>query len=144
MSLGDLMIQEYLYEFYRPGTTTPDTNICLIQPYLEILYSPFSSTKLLTLELLLPPSGTPMNINILYDPIFSIPYIHQLPSTSPIYDQFTMDNLSNNYVIAIDNEDPSLDTTDVQRIQDKQKGSISSSVIITDTQQRPSALTSLK
>ena len=90
MSLGDLMIQEHPSEFYQPGTTPPDTNICLIQPYLEILYSPFSSTKLLTLELLLPPSGTPMNINILYDPIFSIPYIYQLLSTSPISDQFPM------------------------------------------------------
>ena len=91
MSLGDLMIQEYPSEFYQPGTTQPDTNICLIQPYLDILYSPFSSTKLLTLELLLTPSGTPMNINILYDPIFSIPYIYQLPSTYPITEQFPMD-----------------------------------------------------
>ena len=85
------MIQEDPYGVYQSGTTPPDTNICLIQPFSEISYSLFASTKLLTLEVLLPPSGTPMNITILDDTIFSIPYISQVPSTSPISDQFTMD-----------------------------------------------------
>ena len=91
MSLGALMTQEYPSWLYQPGTTPPDTNIRLIQPSLDISYSLFASTKLLTLEVLLPPSGTPMNITILDDTIFSIPYISQVPSTSPISDQFTMD-----------------------------------------------------
>ena len=84
------MIQEYPSGVYQPVTTQSDTNICLIQPSLETLYSLFASTKLLTLEVLLPPSGTPMNITILDDPIFSIPYVPQGHSTSPISDQFTM------------------------------------------------------
>ena len=58
----------------------------MIQTSLEIVDSSFSSLELMTLELLLPPSGTPMNIKILYDPISYIPYIYQVPSASPITD----------------------------------------------------------
>ena len=83
MSLGALMIQEYPSGVYQPFTTPPDTNIRLIQPSLDILYSLFASTKILTLEVLLPPSGNPTNITILDDPIFSIPYIYQVTRHPP-------------------------------------------------------------
>ena len=72
------------------------------------------------LEPLLPPSGTPMNITMLDYTISSIPYISQVPSTSPISDKFPMDNWRNIYVVAIYNEDPAPATTDVQLLQDKQ------------------------
>ena len=72
MSLGDLMLQEYNYGVFQPGTPSPDPNIRLIKPSLEISDSPFSSSYILNLELLLPTSGTPMNTTIVYDTISSI------------------------------------------------------------------------
>ena len=52
--------------------------------------------------------GNPMNITILDDTIFSIAYISQVTSASPISDQFPMDILQNIYVVEVDNGDPSL------------------------------------
>ena len=75
----------------------------MIQPYLDISDSPFSSSDLQTMELLLLISGTPNNITILYDSISSIPYISQVPSSYPISDQFPMSTHCNIYMIAIDN-----------------------------------------
>ena len=75
MSLGDLIIQEYLSGVYQLGTPSPDLKIRLIQPYLYILDSLFASSQLLNLELLLTPSGNPMNITIIDDTIFYITYI---------------------------------------------------------------------
>ena len=77
----------------------------MIQPSLEIVDSPFSSSDILTLELLLPLSGTPMNITILDGHIYYIPYIYQVPSTPPIAYQFPMDARRNSYMVAIDNKD---------------------------------------
>ena len=108
------MIQEHTYGVYQPGTPSPDLKILMIQPSLDISYSPFSSSEILTLELILPPSGYPMNITILDYLVFSIPYISQVPSTYPISDQFPMDTCRNIYVVAIYSEDPSMSTTDVQ------------------------------
>ena len=93
----------------------------MIQPPLEISYWPFASSELLTIELLLPPNGTPMNITILNDTISYILYISQLPSMSPIADKFTMDSRRNIYVVAIDNEDPLIASSAVQLLRDKQK-----------------------
>ena len=89
------MFQEYTSGVYQPGTPYPDPKIRLIQPYLGISDSPFSSAELLTLELLLPPRGNPMNITILDDPISSITYISQVPSTSPTTGHSPMDTHQN-------------------------------------------------
>ena len=91
----------------------------MIQPTLDIYDSPFTSSYLLTLYLLLLPSSTPMNISILYYPIFSIPYISQMPSTSPIADKFQMYTWRNISVVAIDNKEPDIDTTAIQILWDK-------------------------
>ena len=82
--IGDLILKEYPSEVYQPVTPSPDSNIRLIKPSLDISDSPFASLDLLTLELLLRPT-------ILDYPICFIPYIYQVPSTSPIVDKFTMD-----------------------------------------------------
>ena len=55
-----------------------------------------------------------------------------------------MDTRRKIYVVAIDYNDPSLASTDVQLIQDKQKRSRYSSVIITLAQRHPSAITSIE
>ena len=104
MSLGALMLQEYTSGVYQPCIQLLDPNIRLIQNSLVISDSPFASSELLTLELLFPPNGTPMNITILDDTILYITYIYKLPSTSPIADQFPIDTRINIYVVAIDNE----------------------------------------
>ena len=81
--------------------------------------SNFASLELLTLELLLPPSGIPTNMHILDDTISSISYISQVTSTPTISDQFSMDTRRNIYVVSIDNYDPDLDTKPVQILQGK-------------------------
>ena len=43
MFLGALMLQEYPYGVYQPGTTPPGQKIILIQPYLEITDKTFTS-----------------------------------------------------------------------------------------------------
>ena len=91
MSLGDLMLQGYPSGVYQPGPPSSYPSICIIRTSLDISYSSFVSSELLALELLLPPNGTPMNIIILDDNIYCIPYISQVPSTSPIADQFPME-----------------------------------------------------
>ena len=78
--------------------------ICMIRPSLDILDVPYSSKILLTLELLLPPSGTTIDITILGYTIFSIPYISQVPPTSPMSEIFPIDTLQNIYIVAIDYE----------------------------------------
>ena len=60
-----------------------------------------------------------MNITISDDSIFSIPYIYQVPSKYHISEQFPMENYRKIYVLDIDNEEPSLASTDVQLIWDK-------------------------
>ena len=110
------MIQEYPSKVYQPGTVSPDPNIILIQPSLEITDSPFASSEILALDLLLPTSGTPINITLLNEPISYILYISPVPSTSPISDQFSMENRCIIYVVAIENEDPALATTAIQII----------------------------
>ena len=79
MYLGAIVIQEYTSGVYQLGTLSPDPNIRLIKPYFYIAGSSFYSSELLTLEVLLYPRGTPMNIIILDDPISYIPYIYQVP-----------------------------------------------------------------
>ena len=98
----------------------------------------------MTLYLLLPPIGTPTNITICYDPISSIQYIPQIPSKSPIDDQFHMDTLRNIYVVEIDNEETDFATTNVHILGYKKKRAISSSINITLSPKHPSALTSLE
>ena len=73
MSIGALILQEYPFVVYQPGTPSPDPKIRINQPSLYIVDSPFSSSELMTLELLLPPSGTHINITIIYDPIYYFP-----------------------------------------------------------------------
>ena len=90
MSLGSLMLQEYPYGVYQPGTLQPESNICLIQSSLDISGSPFSSSNILTLKLFLPPRGTRMNIIIMYDSTCTIFYINKVSSSPPIVDQFSM------------------------------------------------------
>ena len=107
------MLQEYPYGVYQPVTPSSDFNIRLNQPTLDISNSPFASSELLTLDLLLPPRNTPINITILDEPIHSIPYISYIHSTSFISDHFPMDIHINIYVVAIYNEDPDLATTAV-------------------------------
>ena len=75
MSLGALMIQKYPSGVYQPGPPPSNPNICIIQPSMDITDWPFSSSELLNLETLLPPSGTPMNITIIDDTIYYIPYV---------------------------------------------------------------------
>ena len=101
MSLGALMLQEYPSGFYQIGTPSPEPKISLIQPSLEIADSPVASSEFLTLEIIFPPSGTPMNTAIIYDPIYYIPYISQLSSTPLIAYKFSMDTLQNIYVVSI-------------------------------------------
>ena len=60
-----------------------------------------------------------MNITIIDDPISYIPYISQVPSISPIADQFPMDSYRNIYVVAIDNEDISPASSSVQLLRYK-------------------------
>ena len=120
MSLGAPILQKYPSGVYQPGNPSPDPNIRLIQPYLDISDSTFASSELLALEVLLPNSGTYMNITILDDPISSSSYISQLSSTAPISYQFPVDICRNIYVLSIDNEDPALTTTDVQILCEKQ------------------------
>ena len=86
----------------------------MIQPSLEISYSPFDSEYLLTLEKLLHQSGTPMNITIIDDHISYITHISQVPSTPAIKDNFPMNTSINIYMVAIDNEKSSLAYSDVQ------------------------------
>ena len=69
MSPGALILQEYPSGVYQPGNPSPDPNIRPIRHLLDIVDSPFDSSKLLILEFLLHPSGTPMNITILDSPI---------------------------------------------------------------------------
>ena len=64
MSLSTLMIQEYPSGVYLLGTLYYDPKRRLIQSNLEIFDSPFASSKLLTLDRLLPPISTPTNITI--------------------------------------------------------------------------------
>ena len=116
----------------------------MVQPSLDISDSLFSSSEILNLEVLLPLSGTPMNIKILDDTIFYIPYISQVISIPPISDQFPINTHRNIYVLSIDNEDPSLASTDVQLIQDKQKCTISFSVTLTLNPRHKSALPSFE
>ena len=85
-----------------------------------------------------------MNTTILDDPIYSIHYISQVPSTSPISEIFPIDTRRKIYVVAIDNEEPSLASTSVQLIQYKQKCAISSSVMITLSWRHTSAIASLE
>ena len=73
----------------------------------------------MTLELLLPRIGTPTKTNILNDPISSIPYISQVPPTSPITDQFNIDTHQNMYVADIDKNDTALSKTSAQILRDK-------------------------
>ena len=84
-----------------------------------------------------------MNIAVLDYPISYIPYTSQVPSTSPIYDQFPMYTHRTIYVVSIDNEEIALSRTAVHLIRDKQKRAGSSSAKVTLAQKRPSALTSL-
>ena len=60
-----------------------------------------------------------MNITILDYHISYVPYISQVPPTSPIIDQFPMDIHRNIYVLSIDNEDPLLESTYFQLLRDK-------------------------
>ena len=85
-----------------------------------------------------------MNITILNDHISSIPYISQVPSTSPTAKKIHINTYRNIYVVSIENEDPSLTTTVIQLLQDKQKCARSSLVLITLAWRRLSALTSLE
>ena len=116
----------------------------MLQYSLDIAYSPFSLSELRTLEVLFPPSGTPMNITILYYPIYYITYLSQVPAMYPITDQFPMYVRQNIYVLAIYNVNHSLVSTAVQLLWDEQKCAISSYVTRTLDQRRPSALTSLE
>ena len=75
------MLQQYTSGVYQPVTPSTYRNICLVHPSLDISESLFSSSEILTSELLLPLSGTPMNIKFFDDPIFSIPYISQVSSS---------------------------------------------------------------
>ena len=86
MFLGFLMLQEYPSGVYQTGNPPPDQNIRIIQLFLDITDSPFAVSELLTIEILLPPSGTPTNITVIYDTISYIPYIYQLSSTPPTTD----------------------------------------------------------
>ena len=138
------MLQEYTSRFYQPVTPSTYQNICMVQPFLVISDSLFSSSEILTLEGLPPLSGTSMNIKNLDYLIFSIPYISQVISIPPISDQFPINTHRNIYVLSIDNEDPSLASTDVQLLQDKQKCTIYFSVTITLDPIYTSALTSLE
>ena len=137
------MLQEYPSGVYQPGPTSSDPKIHIIQPSLYISDSPFSSSEILTLYLLLLPSGTPMNITIIYFPISYILYISQVPSTSPITDKFRMDTCRDIYVLAIYNEDSSLVSYAFQLIRDKQKRVISSSLMLTLSRRYPYALNSI-
>ena len=62
-----------------------------------------------------------MKITIIDYHISYIIYISQVPSTSPIVDQFYMDACRNIYAVAIDNEEPLPDSTSVQMLRGKQK-----------------------
>ena len=135
MPLDDLVIQEYPSWVYQTGTPSPDPNIRMIQPTLDISDLPFFSSELLTLDFLLPPSSTPINITII---------IYQAPTTSPIANQFPMDDHENIYVVSIDNEDPSLASTAIQLLPDKQKRYRSSSVMLTLSERHPYKLTTLE
>ena len=131
MSLGALVLQEYIYGVYQSGTPSTDPNIIHIQHFLYISDSPFSSSEFLTLDLLLPPSVTPMNITLLYYPISSIPNTYQVTSSSPIDDQFPMDTRRKIHVLSIDNDEPELTATASHIIRDRPKHYISLSIKIT-------------
>ena len=120
MPLVSLILQEYSSEVFQPITSSPEPKIQFIQPSLDTSYSPFVSSSLLTLDLLLPHSITPMNITVLDYLSSSIPFIYQSTSTSPIVDQFPTDNRLNIYFIYIDNEGPTLTATAVQILRDRQ------------------------
>ena len=119
MSLGASIFQEYLSGVYQPGTPSPDPKTRLIQHYLDIADSPFASSELPTPELLLTPSGTSIKTTFLDDNISSITYISQVPSASPITDQFTMDTCRNICVVDIDNEQTYLAYSAVQLLRKK-------------------------
>ena len=86
---------------------------------MGLVDSPLASSDLLTLELLQPPSRTHMNTTIIDYTIYFIPYVYQVSSTTPIVDQFPMDNRHNIYVLAIHNEETSLASNSVQLPQYK-------------------------
>ena len=130
MSFVALVIQEYPYGVYQTGTPSPDPNIHLNQTSLDTAGSTFASSDLLNLELLLPPSGTPMKTTILDYPISYILYICQVPSTLPIIYQFPMVTHRNIYMLVIYNEQTSLPSTYFQLFWEKQKRYISSSAIL--------------
>ena len=64
--------------------------------------------------LLLPPQENPMNIIIIYDPIYNIPFIPQVSSSSPIYYQLPMENLRDIYTVSINNSETDLSETTFQ------------------------------
>ena len=98
------MPHDYPSGIYQPGSPSPGPKIHLIQTFLNISDSPFASSELLNLEPLLDLSCTLMNITNLDDPIYYIPYIYQVPSTSLISGQISIDSRRNIYVVSIDNE----------------------------------------
>ena len=81
-----------------------------------------------------------MNITILDYHISYISYITQLPSMSPIEDQFATDARRNVYVVAIYNEDPLSVSTTVQLLRDKQKRDRLSYLTPTLTWRHPSTI----
>ena len=83
-----------------------------------------------------------MNIIVLDYPISYIPWIYQVPSTSPISDQFPMDSCRNIYVVFIYNEEISLESAAVPLLQYKLKQDIFSYVTLSLDQRHPSELAS--
>ena len=69
MSLGAFILQEHPSRVYQTVTLQPEPKIYLIQNSLDISDQPFSSSEILTPELLLPPIFTPTNTTIMDEPI---------------------------------------------------------------------------
>ena len=68
---------------------------------LDLKFTPFHDTTIITYKIELPPSGNKIGLNLLYDDDFTMPYVIDVIPNSPVGNQLTTHTKKNLCIIAI-------------------------------------------
>ena len=77
----------------------------MIQCEIDLTYTPFSGTTIITYEIYLPPSGKKVGFNLLDDEDLTIPYITDTIPNSPAGHQLPTQAKQNVWIVAINGEE---------------------------------------
>ena len=92
----------------------------LITCDLDLAYTPFRDTKILTYEIELPPSGNKVGFNLLENEDVTIPYITDTIPNSPECHQLPIQAKQNVWIIAINGEEPITDKGELDELNHHQ------------------------